>query len=295
MELLPLRTDFDVRWRGYDHDQVQHYVHAVEGELEVLTADRDAALARAESLARQLEAARAENAGLRARVDRISRTPIDPGALTERLRRMVELAHAEAEEITTRARIAAEQDWANAHRAADRLRGRAEHLVAELDRRRADAEAEHRELMDRAHAQVETMTRQAERRRRELDDQAAQIRGQIEADFEQAMTQRRAEAMRALADQQRSAKARADQIVQEATEHAHRIVADAEQRVDLLRRQREHIAEELRAAQALLADMEPLLQPLPEEAVVKMEVIHHDHGRSGVSAADLVPVAGAAR
>jgi cell division septum initiation protein DivIVA len=264
VELLPLRTDFDVRWRGYDHEQVQHYVHQVEGELAVLTADRDAALARAESLSRELEAVRTENAELRARVDRICRAPIDPGALTERLRRMVELAHAEAEEITTRARIAAEQDWANAHRAADRLRRRAEHVVAELDRRRADAEAEHRELMDRAHAQVEAMTRQAERRRRELDDQAARLRKQIQADFEQAVAQRRAEA-----------RARAD-----------RIVADAERRVDLLNRQRERIAEELRAAQALLADIEPLLRPLPEETVVTMDVI---------SERVLAPVAGAAR
>ncbi|GLZ27885.1 hypothetical protein Lesp02_00750 [Lentzea sp. NBRC 105346] len=276
MELLPLRTDFDVRWRGYDHEQVQHYVREVEGELAVLTADRDSALARAESLARQLEAARTENAELRARADRICRTPVDPDALSERLRRMVELAHAEAEEITTRARIAAEQDWANAHRAADRLRRRAEHVVAELDRRRAEAETEHRALMDRAHAEVETMTRQAERRRRELDDQAAQVRRQVESDFEQAMAQRRAEAMRALADQQRAAQARADRIVREATEHARRIVADAEHRVDLLDRCRRRVAEELRAAQALLADAEPLLRPLPEETIVTMEVIHHD-------------------
>lgn len=293
MELLPLRTDFDTRWRGYDHEQVQHYVREVEGELAALTADRDAALARAESLARQLEAARTENAGLRARVDRICRTPIDPGALTERLRRMVELAHAEAEEITTRARIAAEQDWASAHWAADRLRGRAEHLVAELDRRRADAETEHRELMNRAHAEVETMTRQAERRRRELDDQAAQIRRQVESDFEQAMAQRRAEAMRALADQQRSAQALADQIVHEATEHARRVVADAEQHVELLRRHRQRIAEEIRAAQALLAEIEPLLQPLPEEAIVTMDVIHHD--QRNLASRATAPAAGAAR
>lgn len=276
MELLPLRTDFDVRWRGYDHEQVQHYVHEVEGELAVLTADRDAALARAESLARQLEVLRGENAELHARVDRICRAPVDPDALTERLRRRVELAHAEAEEITTRARTAAEQDWANARQAADRLRGRAEHLVAELDRRRADMEAEHRELMDRAHRWVEEMTRQAERRRRELDDQAEQVRRQIEADFEQAMAQRRAEAMRALAEQQRSAQARADQIVHDATEHAHRVVADAEHRVDVLHHHRRRLAEELRAAQALLADIEPVLQPLPEEGIVTMEVIHGD-------------------
>ncbi len=276
--LLPLRTDFDLCWRGYDRHQVQHYVHGVEDELRLLSADRDAALARAEALARQLEAARGENSELRARVDRVCRAPIDPDGLTERLRRRVELAHDEAAEITTRARASAEQHWTDAERAADRLRHRAEHLVAELDRRRADMETEHRELMDRAHEQVEALTRQAERRRRELDEQAEQVRRQVAADFEQAMALRRAEATRAVAEQQRSAQARADRLVREATEHAHRIVAEAEQRVDVLRRHRAHLAEELRAAQAILAEAEPLLRPLPEEAptIVPMEVIHQD-------------------
>ncbi|MCR3750746.1 metallopeptidase [Lentzea californiensis] len=258
MELLPLRTDFDLRWRGYDRDQVQDHVRGTEEELRLLAADRDAALAHAESLARRLEEARTRNAELRARVDRICRTPIDPAALTDRLRRRVELAHAEADEISTRARAAAEQHWADAERAAGRLRHRAGQLVADLDRRRAEMETEHRELMDRAHHQIEETTRQAERRRRELDEQAARLRQQIEADFEQAMAQRRAEAMRALAEEQRRVQAR----------------------IDALRRQRDRIAGDLRAAQALLADTELLLSPLPEEApeegpVVPVQVIRH--------------------
>ncbi|MDX8031267.1 metallopeptidase [Lentzea sp. BCCO 10_0856] len=255
MELLPLRTDFDLRRRGYDRDQVQHYVRGVEEELRLLTADRDAALAHAEALARQLEDARTQNAELHARVDRICRAPIAADALTERLRRMVELAHAEAEEITTRARGAAEQLWANAEQAAGRLRQRAEQLVTELDRRRAEMETEHRELMDRAHRQIDATTRQAERRRRELDEQAALVRQQVESDFGQAMALRRAEAMRALAEQQQRAQAR----------------------IDALRRQRDGIAEELRAAQALLADVELLLRPLPEEEpVVPVQVVRDD-------------------
>ncbi|SDF41538.1 hypothetical protein SAMN05216553_101526 [Lentzea fradiae] len=273
MELLPLRTDFDVRWRGYDHDQVRHFVRQAEEELAVLAADRDAATARGDSLARQLEAARMENAELRARLDRICRTPVDPEALTERLRRQVELAHAEAEEITTRARAVAEQDWATARRAADRLRERADHLVTELDRRRAEMETEHRELMTRAHARVDTITRQAELRRRELDDEAARLREQVESDFKEAMTQRRREAMQALAERQRAAEARAEQTVRDATEHARRIVTEAAERVEVLRRERDRVAAELRAAQGLLSGIESLLKPLPDESVVTLDVI----------------------
>src|SRR5699024_3736210 len=99
-ELVPLRTDFDVVLRGYERDQVRHYVQAVETELRLLATDRDAFAAQAGELARQLEEARARIRELHERVDRICRTPVEPEALAERLARMVELAHAEADEIT---------------------------------------------------------------------------------------------------------------------------------------------------------------------------------------------------
>lgn len=277
VDIVPLRTDFDLRWRGYDRDQVQHYVRGAETDLRLVAADRDAAVARAESLAGQLEAARSQIAELHRRIDRICRTPLEPAALTDRLRRLAELAHEEAAEITTRARAAAEHSRVIADQAADRQRRHAEQLVAELNRRREEAEAEHRELMARAQEQVETMTRQAERRRRELDEQATLLRQRVESDFEQAMAIRRAEAMRALAERQRAAEARADEVVREAAEHAHRIVADAQQRVDVLSERRDRVAEGLRAARVLLADADPLLRPLPEETppTTLMEVVHH--------------------
>ncbi|MCT2584599.1 hypothetical protein [Actinophytocola gossypii] len=273
-DLVPLRTDFDVVWRGYDRDQVQQYVHGMEADMRLVAIDRDAAVARTEDLIRQLEAARTENRALRQRIDRISRTPIEPDGLTERLRRMTELAHEEAADITTRARTAAEHSWATASQATDRLRRRAEHLVAELDRRRQEMETEHRELMSRAREQVEKMTRQAEHRRRELDEQAARLRRQVETDFEVAMAARRAEAMRVMAEQDRAAQARADRLIREATEHAHRIVADARHHLDVLRAHRDRLADGLRTAQQLLTDAEPMLHPLPEETTPEETALH---------------------
>lgn len=253
-ELVPLKTEFDKRWRGYDPRQVRTYVSRVEADILLLISDRDAAVDRAESLAGQLEAARSEIADLRRQLDRVCRSPIEPEALTERLERMVELAHSEAEEVTTRARASAEQSWTAAHQAAAQLRRRSEHLVAELDRRRAEMEFEHRELVHHAREQADTMTRQAAQRRRELDEQDARLRAQVMADFEVAMAIRRAEATRVISDQRRAAEA-----------HAQRIVAEAQQRVDVLRRQRDRIAEGLRTTQLLLAGTEPLLESLPEE------------------------------
>lgn len=260
-ELVPLHTDFDVVWRGCDRGQVAAYVERVETELRLLAVDRDAATQRADALAEQLTAARAEIQELTRKLDQLSRTPADPAALTERLRRMVELAHAEAEDIITRARATADQTRASAEQAAARLHRRAEYLVDEADRRRRDLDTEHRELTARAVEQA----REAERRRRELDEQAAELREQIQTDFELAMRARRAETMRELADQRAAAEAEASRVVREATEKADRLVARAREQVARLHAHRDRVAERLRAAGETLAKAGPLLAPLPDE------------------------------
>ncbi|ONI90918.1 hypothetical protein ALI22I_10815 [Saccharothrix sp. ALI-22-I] len=265
VDLVPLRADFDVVWRGYDRGQVRHYVEGVEAELRVLAVDRDAAVARADDLARQLETARAEIRALRKHIDRICRTPIEPDALTDRLRRMVELAHDEAAEVTERAQAVAEQHWTTAERAVTRLRERSERLVDELDARRREAEAEHRDLMRQAGERILAETRSAEQRRRELDEQAAALREEVQLDFEMAMRARRAESMAAMAEQEAAARARADHLVRQAREHARRIVADARHRVDELRTRRDRIAAGLRNARDLLAEADPLLHTPPDD------------------------------
>src|ERR1044072_4931262 len=111
-ELVPLRTGFDVVMRGYRRGPVRRYVQSVEEELRSLAADRDANAELAEALARQIERLRAENVGLRQRDARGGGPPIEPAALQERLRRMLELANDEAREVTKRARVAAEHCWA---------------------------------------------------------------------------------------------------------------------------------------------------------------------------------------
>ena len=261
-ELVPLRTDFDRGWRGYDPDQVRSYVQSVEADLRLLATDRDAAATRAEGLARQLEAARSQIRELSERVDRISRSPIQADALTERLGRMVELAHAEADEITARAHAAAEHNWDTAQR----LRRHHERLVAETDARRQQMETEHRELINRAHRRIEAMTRHAEQRRHDLDEQAARLRDQVEADFQLAISARREEARRELADQRAAAQREAQRLIDQATEHAAQIVTAAQHRVDNLEDRRTQLAAALHTTQQLLADAEPLLALLPEEA-----------------------------
>ncbi|MEU0529886.1 hypothetical protein [Amycolatopsis tolypomycina] len=149
---LPLPESFALTFRGYDREQVDERIDELLAEIRLLTADRDAAVAEAETLARQLERARADHAELSARTDRLCRTPADPAAVGDRVRHLLELAHAEADGIVTTAREraaaiareaaeAAEQRTADAralaYRIVDDARRRADRLAA-IERRTAE-------------------------------------------------------------------------------------------------------------------------------------------------------------
>jgi colicin import membrane protein len=248
-DLVPLKTDFDRSWRGYDTRQVRAYVRSVEADLRMVIADRDAAAANAEDLARQMEELRTENDRLRQKLVRVCRTPIEPDGLSERLLHMVELAEDEATEITERARAAADRSWAAAERAAQRLRERHEKLLTELDARRKEMAAEHEELVRRTRAEVDLMTRQATQSRRKLDEQSAKRRQQVEKDFEEAMSVRRANALQAIADKEK-----------EANERMRKVLDEGQHKVDAMNKLRNRMAEQLQATQKLLSDATPLLQ-----------------------------------
>lgn len=275
-ELVPLRTDFDVVMRGYRRGQVQAYVRAVEEELRLTVADRDANAELAQSLVAEIEQLRAQNARLSRQLDQMSRTPVEPDTVPARLRRMVELAKEEAAEITARAQAAAEHSWATAEEAAGRLRARYAEALAEMDRSRRETEVQHRTLLQQARADAAAMTTSADRRRAELDEQAAKRRARIESDFEMAMAARRAEAMRQVAEQKVAAEAEAERLVREATEdaaarrqaaeqEATRRITEAQQEVARLRELRGRMSAQLTSARDVLAGAGPLLHPLPTE------------------------------
>jgi cell division septum initiation protein DivIVA len=257
-ELVPLRTEFDVVFRGYRRGPVREYVRGVEAELRLLAADRDANAELAQALAAEVEQLRADNARLRARLDRVCRTPIEPDALQERLRRMLQLATEEAGEITARAQAAAELCWAAAEDAAGRLRVRYEESIAEADRARHAMEVEHRALLRQARADAAMMTTEADRQRAQSDARAEHRRAQIAADFELAMAARRTEAMRAVAEQKVAAREEATRLIEEATQEAAHRVATAHREVDRLHDLRRHLATRLRAARDVLTAADPL-------------------------------------
>ena len=193
------RPEFDLTWRGFHRGQVTEFVEYAEAELRRVTAQRDAA-------ARQAAALAQENRELRAKIDRISRTPIAADALQERSRRMIELTREEAAEITAQATEKAAQTRLDAEREAVRLTAREKDLIAAAEAEAVRERAEHEEFQ-----------RAAEKRRHELDEAAAGRRAQLEEDLTLAITVRRAEAMRVQAEEDEAARAKADRLVAEAT------------------------------------------------------------------------------
>ncbi len=254
---------FDLAWRGFHRAQVAEYVEWAEAEIHRLTAERDAARRRGATLAE-------ENRELRVKIDRISMTPIPADALQERSRRMIELTREEAAEITAQATETAARIRRDAEAEAVRLTEKERRLVAE-----AEAEAE------RQRVEHEEFVRAAEQRRRELDEAAAHRRAELEEDHKRAMTVRRADAMRELAEQEAAAVAKAGrlvaagegelaaarekaaQVLAEATSHGETLVEAAQREVAALNDVRDKLHASLTGCRELLADAAVALDERP--------------------------------
>ncbi|WP_037354901.1 DivIVA domain-containing protein [Amycolatopsis orientalis] len=250
-DLMAVRPSFDLAWRGYQRGQVEEFVTWVEAEFQRLAAERDAAARQAAELAEH-------NRELRATIDRISRTPIAPDALQERSRRMVELTREEAAEITARAEDTAARIIADAKAEAVRLTKKERALV--------EAVAADREHQRREH---EDLLRRAVEERKAADEAAAKERQRLEEHLTRTLADRRTDALREIADRTAAARAEADAHLRQATDHATRIVADAERRVAELVAVQQRVKAALRGARELLAtanaELAPDATPVPNQ------------------------------
>ncbi|SER60984.1 chromosome segregation protein [Actinokineospora terrae] len=312
-DLVPLGAGFDITKRGYSRAQVEEHLERLDAELQLLHADRNAAVSQATDLAKQLESARGDLSDLRGQIDRLSQPPTTLEGLSERLQRMLRLATEEAQETRSRADAEANGIRAKAEADAGALRQRYEGLIAELDARRAAMEAEHRGIVDKARADAEQTVGTARAEAARLEAESERRRTTVEEDFDIAMSARRTEAMRALAEQEATSKTEAERRVREATEEANRRrhdaateatarlqeatseahrrvreateeanrrISHAAQRVAALRALRSRVADQLHSARDLiadahvqLADAAPILDPLPEERVTPPKTI----------------------
>lgn len=289
-ELVPLKPGFDVVWHGFDRAQVKQYLEDLEDEIKLISADRNAALSQVADLTEQLRAAHARITELGKQVTELVELPKNPDDLDDRCKRMVQLAHHQAAEITARAQAAATHSWSGAEDAAAKLRSGYEKLLAELDRQRQEVRAQHSQVVDQARTHVVEMTTAATNRRHELDKQAEQRRIQIEDEFERSMASKRQALAKEIEHQRAESRAEAERRVREATEDAERRVRDASDQADRKLREtseectrriseatrqvqdlqslRKRINEQLTSVQNLMRDASPLLEPMDDERSV---------------------------
>jgi hypothetical protein len=156
---------------------------------------------------------------LQDRIDRLSRQPLSPDAVGERLRHAVDTALAEAAAIVERASAIEDHVWVCAQQ----------------------THAEHRDLLTTTRERMSRLVREGEARRRALDEAAARHRAQVEKDFELALALRRKEALRD-----------AQLIEETARLRAERMLREAARQVEVLREHRDRVADVLRVVHALL-------------------------------------------
>lgn len=296
-ELVPLKPGFDVVWHGFDRAQVKQYLEDLDDEIKLISADRDAALSQVADLTEQLTSAHSRIAELGKQLTELAELPTNPDDLDERCKRMVQLAHHQAAEITARAQAAATHSWAGAEDAAAKLRSGYEKLLHDLDKQRQDVRSQHSQAVDQARTQVAEITTAANKRRQELDAQAEQRRLNIESEFERVMASKRQALAKEIEQQRAATRAESDRLVHEAkdeserrvreatdradrklretTDDCNRRVTDATRQVQDLQALRQRITEQLRSAHRLMREASPLLDPVADEQ-------HTVNGKSGV-------------
>jgi colicin import membrane protein len=262
---------FTVARHGYDRLQVNRYFQQLEAKARHATAERDVAAQQVAELTTALEAARAEIASLRERLDKASKETVVHISDESSAARVLEISKSQATEITERAKLAAETTWAAAEQASASLREHSQRLLAELETQAKDIHAAHVSIMDAARAKVEEMTTAAEKRRREVDAEAERDRIRIDREFSEAMNAKR-EALRKEVEAARAkSSTEAARRIRDAKDEAERRIATATAEVDRLTALREQLTGQLRGSHQLLEQAGDTLKPLEQEREMSFE------------------------
>jgi len=272
----PSQREFAHHWNGYDRQQVKEYLEQVDTAMRQLRAERDQAHEQVNSLTEELESEREHTGTLRKRVDELMAPPENLADLDQRMKRVGHLAYLQADEITTRAQTAAEENWKETAKASIALRERYRSLLKELDTQAEALHAEHRSALEQTRAEVQELTVDAVKRREKLDEEAERRRRAIEQDFEADMAQQRSSLEKYIADQRTASKQQAEKRLSEATAEAKQCVAEAKHEADRRLKEANAVVERLsalsedahgrlRKADEVLADAEGKLEPTEAE------------------------------
>ncbi|TWH18617.1 DivIVA domain-containing protein [Prauserella rugosa] len=265
---------FRMTFAGYDRAAVDRHLSALEEQNRAMATDCAQQARRADALAAELAELRAAHDALKNKFDRVCRTPVETDGLSERMLRMVELAHVEAAEIVQDARTRADRTRTAADEDARRLRRRYERKLAELDDRRAQLESEFAERMRINQEEFDERERAAAQRRRTLDEQSARRRQKAEQELGKALAARRAESERLVQQREAEAAERADAMIATAQERAAEMVARATARVNELEDVQDTLLARLRETREILSAVGDLTEPGDdEEAALAVEAV----------------------
>jgi len=251
---------FTVVRHGFDRDQVRQHVAELAEAAEKAAAERAEAVEQVAELQGELEIARREVAALSER--------LDAQADEESSTRILAVAKSQAAEVTSRARVAAEQTWAAAEQASSTMRDRYRALLASLDEQHTELSRTHKSMMASAKAQVEQMTTEAERRREAIDKDAEQDRIRIDREFSESMSAKREALKRELEEARTASEREVTDRLTAADEEARRRVDSVSEQVQKLVSVRDQLNERLRDTKELLDMSSSLLEPVEGEAAV---------------------------
>lgn len=221
---------FAVVRRGFDREQVNSTLARLEAEAEILRADRDSAVERAERAAADLERERDRVRELEKRVAELGRVPATSEQMSDRLSTMLGLATAEAESIRDNAHSTADRILTEADETAWRLRETARTELSDIRARNNAVRTEHDAVLKSARDRGQEIVRAAERDARQLAEDAARQRNQIDEDHRLASDLRRSEALREYESSRSAAAATAAAVTAKARDEGEAAVSEAHDR-----------------------------------------------------------------
>ncbi|MGH3849624.1 MAG: hypothetical protein ACRDRT_07970, partial [Pseudonocardiaceae bacterium] len=186
--MVPLHEPFETALRGFNRQQVLAHIESLEGQISMVAADRESALAQLARLSRIIDHLREEGELLthlrreaekaNEQIELMHESPI-VGA-SARIQHIVRLAEEEATELKERTQ-----------KEADELKGCAEMEATEI-RSRTDQEITARRK--RAESEAEALLRDMTQRCKQLEADSARRRKAAEQDAEREIARREAEA-----------------------------------------------------------------------------------------------------
>lgn len=146
--MVPLHEPFETALRGFNRQQVLAHIESLDGQISMITTDRESALAQVAELSRAIDHLREESELLtqlrreaekaKEQVELIHRAPMVTAS--SRIQHIVRLAEEEAAELTARAKKETDELRARVEQEAGELRARVEQ-EAEREFARKESEA----------------------------------------------------------------------------------------------------------------------------------------------------------